>query len=410
MLKYFKILLCSVVAVLAVLNTLEACTTAIISGKYTVDGRPLLWKHRDSGFEQNKIMHFEDGQYPYLGLINTVDTLGTEVWAGYNTQGFAIMNSASYNLKPHTDTTKLKDQEGVVMKKALQSCATISDFERLLQSWPKPIGVEANFGVIDARGGAAYFETSNFDYTKIDVNDPAVAPFGYVVRTNYSYYGKKNDGYGFIRENAAEMLLRQAVNVNNLSARWLLQKAGRSLKHGLLQRDLWQEPLPSADEAHFAIMTDYIPRPSSVSTVVVHGVRQGQNTEWATMWTILGFQLTSVALPLWVQAGPALPQVLQSQDGQPAPLCDFSLKLKERCFPIKRGSGYRYLNLSALANKQTQGILQKLKPVENQIFERHQELMQNWQEAGQPETVQMRRWYEDIDQHIRESYNQAFGL
>ena len=32
-----------------------ACTSAIITGKATPDGRPLMWKHRDTGQENNKI-------------------------------------------------------------------------------------------------------------------------------------------------------------------------------------------------------------------------------------------------------------------------------------------------------------------------------------------------------------------
>ena len=47
---------------------LYACTTAIISGKATVDGRPLLFKHRDTGHSQNKLMFFEDGDYNYIGF------------------------------------------------------------------------------------------------------------------------------------------------------------------------------------------------------------------------------------------------------------------------------------------------------------------------------------------------------
>ena len=33
----------------------EACTSAVISGRATKSGRPLLWKHRDTGEENNKI-------------------------------------------------------------------------------------------------------------------------------------------------------------------------------------------------------------------------------------------------------------------------------------------------------------------------------------------------------------------
>ena len=32
-----------------------ACTTAVISGKYTKDGRPMIWKLRDTDFLKNKM-------------------------------------------------------------------------------------------------------------------------------------------------------------------------------------------------------------------------------------------------------------------------------------------------------------------------------------------------------------------
>ena len=40
-----------------------ACTTCIIAGKATKDGRPLLLKNRDSDELQNKLMYFNDGIY-----------------------------------------------------------------------------------------------------------------------------------------------------------------------------------------------------------------------------------------------------------------------------------------------------------------------------------------------------------
>ena len=65
-----------------IIYDLCACTTAVISGKYTTDGRPLLLKHRDSGYAQNKLMYFDDGKYNYIGLINSEDVNGVEVWGG----------------------------------------------------------------------------------------------------------------------------------------------------------------------------------------------------------------------------------------------------------------------------------------------------------------------------------------
>ena len=76
-------------------NPMFACTTAVISGSNTSDGRPLLIKHRDSGFEHNRLVYFTDGDYDYIGLVNSVDSSNSEVWAGTNSAGFCIINSTA---------------------------------------------------------------------------------------------------------------------------------------------------------------------------------------------------------------------------------------------------------------------------------------------------------------------------
>ena len=200
---------------------IQACTTAIVSGKYTKDGRPILWKHRDSDFIHNKLMYFTDGKYEYIGLVNSSDLEGKEVWTGTNANGFSIMNAALYDVNLH-DTTDYKDKEGFLMKMALQQCATIDDFEKLLNTLPKPLGIAASFGVIDAQGGAAYYETDNSSFIKYDANDSRIAPNGYIIRTNYSYRGEKDKGFGYIRyENAHDHFnLAFASNTLGYSARF----------------------------------------------------------------------------------------------------------------------------------------------------------------------------------------------
>ena len=95
-------------------------------------------------------MYFTDGKYDYIGLINSEDFEGQQVWADTNSAGFSIMNAALYDVNID-DTTDYKDREGYVMKMALQQCATLEDFEKFLTNFPKPMGIAASFGVIDAR-------------------------------------------------------------------------------------------------------------------------------------------------------------------------------------------------------------------------------------------------------------------
>ncbi len=362
-------------------TNLIACTTAIVSGKYTSDGRPLLYKHRDSGYSQNRLQHFTDGKYSYIGLVNSVDTLGNEVWMGCNSAGFAIMNSASYNLI-EKDTVDFKDREGEIMKAALQNCKTLQDFENLLNQLPKPLGVEANFGVIDSKGGVAYYETDNFSFKKFDANDPKIAPFGYIIRTNYSFCGDQDEGYGYIRYLAAENLFYEAAAANNLNHKFILQKVSRNLKHSLTGIDLTETLPKERHKQKFVNFQDFIPRYSSVSSMVIQGVKKGEPAVFSTIWTILGFPLCSVAIPTWVASGDDLPSILIAGDKNYAPLCRRALKLKRNCFPIKRGSGKKYLNLSALMNQQGNGILQKIFPLENTIIEKTEFLLSKWRIEG----------------------------
>ena len=389
-------------------HSIFPCTTAIVSGKVTKSGRPLLLKHRDSGFEQNKLMFFEDGKYKYIGLVNSEDKFGKEVWGGVNSEGFAIINSASYNLKPDSDTTKLMDKEGIVMKLALQECATIKDFENLLLNMNKPLGVEANFGVIDAKGGAAYYETNNFTFNKIDANYLSVAPFGYLIRTNYSFVTDKNDGYGYIRYNTANELFYEAAMEDNLSVKFILQDVSRSLKHSLLNVDLKKNIEVSESENKLILFQDFIPRNSSCATILIEGVKPNESPELATLWTVLGFQLTSVAIPTWVKSGAELPKLLLADNSGNAPLCGKALKLKNELFPVKLGNGQNYINIPKLINKEKTGFLQKLKPLEDKIIEKTNSKLNEWRSKKQLPKDEVDNLYNFLEKEITEFYKNEF--
>jgi hypothetical protein len=348
-------------------------------------------------------MYFKDGKYNYIGLVNSADTEGKEVWGGSNSAGFAIMNSASYNIKPGEDKTTLKDREGEVMKRALQECKSLEDFEKLLDTLTKPLGVEANFGVIDAYGGCAYYECNNFTYTKVDANDPGIAPFGYIIRTNYSFNGFEDEGYGYIRYLTAEKLFYNAAARHDLSYRFILQDMSRCLEHSLTGVNL-KDIEVKENETNFFPFQDYIVRSSSVSTILVQGVKMGESPKLTTVWTILGFQPASVAIPTWVDGGENLPLYLTADKSGNAALCDYSLQIKSKCFPITRGSGKNYLNLSAMYNSNGTGIIQKLKPVENEIMLQAENRMINWRRLGHIPKQEVNDYYKLIDTVVEDFY------
>jgi len=388
---------------------INSCTSIIISGKYTKNGRPLMWKNRDTGNLKNILMYFSDGKYKYVGLVNSKDINGKSVWIGYNETGFAIMNTASYNINEADDTTKQSGFEGRIMKQALQSCKTIEDFEKLLENLQKPTKLASNYGVIDAYGAAAYFEMGNYKIEKIDVNDAKVAPMGYVIRTNYAFTGNADKGHGYIRYLTAEKLFYQASAENNLTEQFILQKASQSLYHSLLDYDLKQY-LPSEKETKFVPFIDYIPRSSTSSATVISGVKKGESPEFTTMWTYLGFPLTSVVVPVWIKGGKNLPVITEYDDKiKDAPLCDRALQLKNLCFPVKRGHGKDYLKLNILCNEQETGIMQKLEPVNDKLFEETYKKLVYWQKNGWTKK-QVQEYYQWLDMYIQEEYRKLFGI
>lgn len=73
----------SCILLVLILNiNLFSCTTALISGKATIDGSPLLIKHRDSDYMQNRMVFFKDARYRFIGLVNSPDEKNLEVWGG----------------------------------------------------------------------------------------------------------------------------------------------------------------------------------------------------------------------------------------------------------------------------------------------------------------------------------------
>lgn len=391
----------------------DACTTAVISGKYTKNGRPMLWKNRDTWYINNILKHYDDGKYSYVGLVNSKDSLRTSIWIGMNSVGFAIMNSASYNLNLNSDFPQ-SGMEGVTMKKALATCRTLADFEALLNAMPKPSGLEANFGVIDAEGGAAYYEFNNEGFVKIDVNDPKVAPFGYVIRTNYSHTGKlgKESG-GYIRYNTANELFYEKASIDGLTAQYIQQNVAKSLRHSLTKKDLFEEyGNLSPNHKQYAHFRDYIPRSGSSSSVVVEGVKVGEDTSLVTMWSNVGFPLTSVMIPTWV-SDIDLPEVVQfNEEINDSPICKVALQLKnEEVMNIRWGKAeWYYIDVNALANNEGSGITQVLKKYEDEIYNVTYEQLEKWYANGKVNKRELSELYQWINDYVKQAYYKEYNL
>src|SRR6056297_3166431 len=155
------------------------CTTAVISGRATVDGRPILWKNRDTSNRHNEVAILTDGRYRVAAVINAGNR--KSVWMGVNEAGLCIENSLSKDLRSGEKTKG--PGNGALIKSILQRCATVEQVRELLEETNESgRATDANFGVIDAHGGAALFEAGPASYVMFDANDPEIAPHGYIVR------------------------------------------------------------------------------------------------------------------------------------------------------------------------------------------------------------------------------------
>ena len=338
----------------------EECTTLVATGAATSSGGPLLWKNRDTGTLSNKVILVTEHPYSFLALIDADDTAGRAAWAGVNSAGFGIANSASYNLPQPTG--ELQEQEGVVMAEALRTCRTVGDLEELVKRRQgKRLGVRTNFFAIDAAGGAVIIETHNHGYTRYDAS---AFPAQRLANTNFSRSGGENDGSGYLRFDRESELLK-AVAPESLDAGTVFRLLSRDLGHPLVQhpaRDAWKS-IP-ADRPYW-IHTNYtIDRPSTASAVVIQGVVPGQDPAHTTMWVALGEPVTTIAVPLWFAAGVPPEELWQGKD---APITAEAFRLKALLRPLKAKERAEYLDLTRLDNASGTGWLPGLLAVERDI-------------------------------------------
>lgn len=391
----------------------QACTSAVISGKITPDGRPLLWKNRDTDFLLNSVQYFPGERFSFVGVVNSEERQPAEVWIGTNSAGFSIMNTQSYNLVKVKEGEERGVANGRVMCRALEICATVDDFRHFLDTIAKPSLIEANFGVIDAQGGAAMFEVDYHTYIMYDANEPKDAPCGYIARTNFSFAGEVNAGAGYVRYVQEDKMLMPASAMNVITPRWILDELSRSFANPLLGIDLKSGEFNRPASTGWFVEQDFIARRSTSCAVIVQGVKPGENPELTTMWTALGFPPVSVAVPVWVKgAGERLPALLVTDDSlRSSPMAKMAFGLMNKVFSYTQGMGSgRYMNWELLFNGSGTGFMQQLAPVEQEVFLRTKPLLERWRSEGAVDVKQAHRLYKELDSYVEEQYKTLFGI
>ncbi|MCD4748649.1 MAG: hypothetical protein K8R59_04670 [Thermoanaerobaculales bacterium] len=348
----------------------EECTSAILGPEAGVSGAPILWKNRDTNTLSNRVVFVQEQPFTYLALVNWDDPSGRRCFAGLNSEGFAIMNTVAYNLPEIAG--EAKDLEGTIMADALRTCRTVEEFASYLEAnRGRHFGSLANFGVIDAEGGAAIFEAHNHGFYRLDTADAAL---GYLVNTNFARTGKEGEGAGYLRFERATTLFEDLGDAK-IPFETILTEFSRDIGHVLLHRPSWEEMARvPADEPVWISTRDGIDKYYTSATVVIEGRQPNVPGSVATMWVLPGEPLSAVAVPLWVEAQSS-PEALHQ--GEPdAQMWAESLRIKKIVRPYREGHKIEYLNLTPLVNRDG-GFRARLDADEAEIMRLTSEFLQS---------------------------------
>lgn len=411
-----------------------ACTSVIISGRRTASGKPIIFKNRDTGCLDNRLQWFEVNGVQFVGIVNSPVEDG-EVWSGTNCFGFSIMNTADYNFNEDStyadyqkriaaleregkDATALRkefaafsdkwlqdprkiqmDREGEVMYKALSVCRTVEDFLHLLDTLPKPLGVEANFGLCDAEGGAMYVECNNWRYVTYDVN---ALPEGYKVQTNYAFAGNEYDRMGVERYRTATAIMseqnrRYPTGDLHVDEQWLLTHFSRSFRHETIGTKENYCP-----KSGVTIDQDFIPR--RITSCVFYA--EGKN-----VWTELGYPCCGVAFPIVVADRDILPEASKrTAESENCAFSDANMKIKmQYLFPesVSNGKYYLHIGLIQKGDKEHPAMNKCTAAAEKEIHQIYMPIFRDWQ-AGKLTDQEFYRQYTQIADKFFEIYTKHF--
>lgn len=378
--------------VLVLLNIpVNACTIVAVSGRVTADSRPLLLKNRDSSHPDIRIRIGQGSRYTYL--CQCVVPNGGAL-SGYNEAGFAIVNSHSYNM-PNTEAS----WNAYVMQHSLETCATVDDFEQMLNAFSRPMPVSANYGVMDAQGHVAIFEVNANGFVKYDADD---TDNGYLVRTNHSL---SQDTTGISIEHPSSIpryLITTAymenVLVENGSiskedvfglTRWFVNSEGDDLL----------DCAPFDENSYTPVdFRYYVPRYLTTSAMTIQGVLPGEQPNLTCAWTMIGSPLATVNVPYLLTPGLVLPQKsIVGVDGH-SWFCFRGQQLKNSCF-IDNTT----IDLAKLYNQSGTGLMQKVGEIEEEILLRGNSLVDQLR-TGAASCWDVEQYYAWVDGYVEEQY------
>lgn len=325
---YFFAFFFSALFFLSVLPDATACDIAVVSGKITKDGRPIIWKNRDHSANWKQELRYYDATDADIGgsiriidrttadLLQVSDTIVPEIMSGgANESGFAILNTTVYEYNIIHEY--ISNANVYLMETALETCKTVSDFDDLILNFHnslKNIGkiICGNFVVLDGEGGAALYEIYSgtgllsyiqpLQYLKFDANNEETAPYGFVNRTNsHTWIERTNDDH---REERGYFILEQLSDAGSVTVEDILMTLAKDL---YFEDDSGYTLAPPGDDPLNFDTSSCISRYQTNFAIAIEGVKDGENAKYTTLWCNMGEPSVGVSTPHFPFAGKVTP-------------------------------------------------------------------------------------------------------
>ncbi len=336
---------------------------AVIPPVSSSDNRPMLWINMESDNNNIHLFYFRGRHYDFISIIENKDT--SRVLMGMNTAGFALVYTTAFD-----QTGDSLADNSQFTKSALGLCGKVDDLKELLQkNHPN-----ANFGCFDVYGNCAVFESGLDQIKEYNVTDSTDAADGFLVRSNFSFSGKKDVPGTSWRYHRACELLSSAVETHNLDYKYLIQHVARDLKNA----DMDPYPLPYKQQFRnapegFIKTNDSINQSRTVVSAVFMGASKQNNAEPASLWIIPGEPVCGVAVPLWPQCS-NIPKELTGNSI--SNMNKVITEIHNRIYYKKKWPTYLDSKLYAQGKN---SVLSKILKTENEIFADTEKFKKNFQ-------------------------------
>lgn len=304
------------------LNIGQTCTLAVISGKVTDDGRPLLFKTRDERDEyRQEVKYYNpqgDEKYGHMSVVKWGFSRGSNLYpdvingAGINDAGLIISNTTVSGINPANEIT---NSNMYLLNYAISHCKNLLEFEELLDSWhtiKKFSTIHGNFALVDSEGGAAIYEVyapiqgAKIRWEKFDANnalDNNGNFIGFVVRTNDNQWSPYSGGAA--REKRANEILMTLVNKGNISYKSLMRDLARDVCGDVEKVNLDVLKKSGADidadleakDIHNFFTESCISRYNTRFAFIGRGIKAGEDNRLITMWANLGEPSVGIFTP-----------------------------------------------------------------------------------------------------------------